>query len=184
MHCELCDKEHEGKYGSGRFCGKVCARAFSTKAKRAEINEKVSKTLLNHPSKSKGTTGKKHSEESKTKIAGSLRERRAQRLALLTPEEIESREKIRKARNVARVMAYRARKYKATPPTADRKLINKIYEMCPAGYHVDHIHSLSTGGEHHQDNLQYLPGPENCRKCASRDYDKSLAIDWRTIVTL
>lgn len=36
---------HEGSYGSGRFCSTICARGFSTKFKRREINEKVSKTL-------------------------------------------------------------------------------------------------------------------------------------------
>ena len=43
--CENCEKEHSGEYGSGRFCGYVCARGFSTKSKRQEINLKVSKTL-------------------------------------------------------------------------------------------------------------------------------------------
>lgn len=33
--CENCIKEHDGSYGSGRFCSNKCARAFSTK------NEKV-----------------------------------------------------------------------------------------------------------------------------------------------
>lgn len=28
--CETCGKEHDGKYGSGRFCSKECARKFST----------------------------------------------------------------------------------------------------------------------------------------------------------
>jgi hypothetical protein len=51
-------------------------------------------------------------------------------------------------------------------------------------YHVDHIQALARGGAHHQDNLQYLPVSENCRKCADREYDKSKAIDWRTIVKL
>lgn len=45
MQCENCQVEHDGKYGSGRFCSSKCARAFSTKSKRSEINEKVSKTL-------------------------------------------------------------------------------------------------------------------------------------------
>lgn len=45
MKCEYCKKEHDGKYGSGRFCSCKCARGFSSKEKRAEINEKVSKTL-------------------------------------------------------------------------------------------------------------------------------------------
>jgi hypothetical protein len=79
-------------------------------------------------------------------------------------------------------MAYRARKYAATPDDADMALIRKIYENCPKGYHVDHIQALARGGPHHQDNLQYLPGPENCRKCADHEYDKTLVIDWRTLV--
>lgn len=45
MKCEYCSKEHDGKYGSGRFCCQECARGFSTKAKRKEINKKVSKKL-------------------------------------------------------------------------------------------------------------------------------------------
>ena len=31
MICENCGKEHDGSYGSGRFCCKECAKAFSTK---------------------------------------------------------------------------------------------------------------------------------------------------------
>lgn len=45
MKCENCCREHDGSYGSGRFCSTKCSRGFSTKAKRKEINEKVSKTL-------------------------------------------------------------------------------------------------------------------------------------------
>lgn len=45
MICEKCQEEYTVVYGSGRFCGAVCARGFSTFAKRAEINEKVSQTL-------------------------------------------------------------------------------------------------------------------------------------------
>lgn len=45
MFCENCNKEHIGNYGSGRFCCSKCARSFSTKNKRTEINKKVSKTL-------------------------------------------------------------------------------------------------------------------------------------------
>ena len=46
MKCENCDKEHDGKYSSGRFCGNKCARGFSTKAKRKEISERVRNTLI------------------------------------------------------------------------------------------------------------------------------------------
>ena len=45
MVCENCGSEHNGSYGSGRFCCEKCARGFSTKEKREEINEKVSKKL-------------------------------------------------------------------------------------------------------------------------------------------
>lgn len=41
--CENCQKEHNGTFGSGRFCSNKCAKGFSTKAKRSLINEKVSK---------------------------------------------------------------------------------------------------------------------------------------------
>lgn len=47
MNCENCNTEHDGSYGSGRFCSSKCARGFSTKSKRKEINDKVSKSLTN-----------------------------------------------------------------------------------------------------------------------------------------
>ena len=37
-NCENCEKEHDGIYGTGRFCSMKCARGFSTKSKRKEIN--------------------------------------------------------------------------------------------------------------------------------------------------
>lgn len=43
MECEFCKKNHDGSYGGGRFCCVKCAKAFSTKNKRKEINEKISK---------------------------------------------------------------------------------------------------------------------------------------------
>ena len=43
--CENCQKVHDGLYGSGRFCSTECARGFSTKDKRKEINETVGKKL-------------------------------------------------------------------------------------------------------------------------------------------
>ena len=48
MHniCENCGCSHDGSYGSGRFCSSKCARGFSTKSKRTEINKKVSTALF------------------------------------------------------------------------------------------------------------------------------------------
>lgn len=45
MICENCGSNHDGSYGSGRFCNAKCARGFSTKHNREEISRKVSKTL-------------------------------------------------------------------------------------------------------------------------------------------
>lgn len=45
MKCENCNNSHNGNYGSGRFCSNKCARCFSTKQKRLEINKKVSVKL-------------------------------------------------------------------------------------------------------------------------------------------
>jgi hypothetical protein len=177
MNCEYCESTHAGTYGTGRFCSSKCARGFSSKEKRKSINEKVSSALKGKSSKLKGRAGKKHDPETKERIRESLK----------TYYHIEHPEKVRteeqqKARNVANVIAYRARKKNALAEDADLELIRKIYESRPEGYHVDHIKALARGGLHHQDNLQYLPSFENCRKCADRKYDETLAIDWRTIV--
>lgn len=45
MICENCNIEHDGQFATSRFCSSKCARSFSTKNKRKEINEKVSKKL-------------------------------------------------------------------------------------------------------------------------------------------
>ena len=45
MKCEKCGEEHDGSYGSGRFCCSSCARSFSSFKKRNEINLKIKKTL-------------------------------------------------------------------------------------------------------------------------------------------
>lgn len=45
MRCENCKKYNDVSYGSGRFCSEKCARSFSTKIKRDEINRKVSLSL-------------------------------------------------------------------------------------------------------------------------------------------
>lgn len=43
-----------------------------------------------------------------------------------------------------------------TSENANHIWIDLIYEHCPEGHEVDHIIPLSKGGEHHEDNLQYL----------------------------
>lgn len=81
-----------------------------------------------------------------------------------------------------RVMAYRARKYNATPVDADKQLIKVIYDMCPTGYEVDHIIALAEGGQHHENNLQYLPALENRKKNKTQNYDRNLVLRWQDII--
>ena len=54
MVCEKCKNDHNGSYGSGRFCSSKCARSFSTSEKRKEINKKVSNTLKGYKTVSGG----------------------------------------------------------------------------------------------------------------------------------
>lgn len=39
MICENCGKEHDGSYGSGRFCSKECAHSFSSKNTTGQLKE-------------------------------------------------------------------------------------------------------------------------------------------------
>ena len=143
-------------------------------------NEKISKTLkerfANQEHHMLGTKGWKHSEEQKEHKRKKTLEH-WDKVGRLTDKQ-------KRAKNVANVLAYRARMNNAISETTDLSLIRKIYENCPEGYHVDHIVALASGGLHHQDNLQYLPVSENCRKGKNRNYDKSLAIDWKVYTVL
>lgn len=176
MKCENCDSLHDGTYGSGRFCTIKCARTFSSTVKREEKNEKISNSLKGKESPLKGRTSKR----------GALSKEHKERIKKGVSAFYEKNPKVteahKKAKNVSGVLAYRARKRNALPQNANLSLIKLIYENCPKGHHVDHIQALAAGGLHHEDNLQYLPVSENCRKCVDREYDKSLAIDWRMII--
>lgn len=54
MNCENCKQPHDGTFASGRFCNSKCARGFSSKAKRLEINAKISQALKGKTSPHKG----------------------------------------------------------------------------------------------------------------------------------
>ena len=42
--CEKCGKEHNGSYGSGRFCSKECAKSYSSKS-LDNTNKKLAKCI-------------------------------------------------------------------------------------------------------------------------------------------
>lgn len=67
-------------------------------------------------------------------------------------------------RKLADVRARQTAKLLRTPKWADLKEIQKFYENCPEGYHVDHVLPLrgkKVSGLHVMENLQYLPAKEN-----------------------
>jgi hypothetical protein len=56
---------------------------------------------------------------------------------------------------------------RATPPWANMKAIERIYQDCPDGFHVDHMIPLRgelVCGLHVENNLQYLPALDNTLK--------------------
>ena len=80
-----------------------------------------------------------------------------------------------KAVNAAKSARQRARKRKQTPPLSltDKQYVAAIYKRCQeltesTGilHHVDHIIPISTGGEHHPNNLQILTAEQNRKKGA------------------
>ena len=50
MICEYCGKEHDGTFGSGRFCSKYCSIAFSNTNRKVseETKRKISNSLAKH----------------------------------------------------------------------------------------------------------------------------------------
>ena len=141
-------------------------------------NEKISKSLKEHFAKNGHhnslRVGWKHTEEHKDHLRKKSLEA-ADKRGRVSDEH-------KKARNKANVYAWRARKYNAIIESSDLTLIREIYENCPIGYHVDHIQALANGGLHHQDNLQYLPVSENCRKGKDRAYDISKVLSWKDFI--
>ena len=142
--------------------------------KNEKISESLKKHFLENGHHSTGKPGWKPSEE--------MKELKRQKNIEAWDRKGRVSEAHKKAKNKANVYAYRARLRNAIPEDADLKLIQKIYLHCPEGYHVDHIVALAIGGQHHQDNLQYLPISENCRKGKDRNYDESQIINWRTVI--
>lgn len=168
MLCIKCHTDHDGSFGSGKFCSRPCAnsRTFTE-------DSKLKKSIANK-GKVSGFKGKTFQKDvldmlsEKKKAYWDLRGRVS--------------EEHKKSGNKAKVNAYRARKKTAIPLDADLALIKLIYESTPDGYQVDHIVALANGGLHHQDNLQYLPFRENARKGKRSVYNESLVVRWQDIL--
>lgn len=178
MLCLTCDKEHDGSYGSGKYCCRSCSNTrVRTDETKQKIADSVKQGLADGTIKRSSTKGMKlrpRTKEHSAKISDA-------RKAYWDSVGRKSDEELAKL-NVLNVQNYRARKYNATPDDVDFKLIRKIYESCPSGYEVDHIVPLVCGGQHHPDNFQYLPASENRKKNKTQNYDKSLVIRWQDII--
>ena len=77
MICENCGKEHNGEYGSGRFCCSKCARSFSTKNesnnyKYVVCSKCCAKKLVNKRSKTNWICDKCKPKNTKCPICGSM----------------------------------------------------------------------------------------------------------------
>jgi hypothetical protein len=173
--CPKCNNEHTK---SGVYCCRSCAnsRVWSEEDKEQKriSMQKYLLTLDVHPLK--GKPGRKHSDKEKKNL-------RKKSLSLWDKIGRKTKEHF-SLRNRINVANYRTRKYQATPDDADMQLIEEIYKNCPRGYDVDHIVSITNGGKHHQDNLQYLPLDQNRYVKNNRDtgYDLNLVVRWQDLI--
>ena len=78
--CELCDKEHDGTYASGRFCSSKCSHSAGSNFDRKERNRKIGDSLRGkkRPNKRGSPT-----EETKKKSSVSLYLYHAKKLELV-----------------------------------------------------------------------------------------------------
>lgn len=125
MKCEKCDIIHDGNYGSGRFCSSKCARSFSTKNKREEINEKVSKKLANNLN-SKGKPKYRFTDYDRTK--GKIQQKiNNERLILIKP--FNELSKTSKKKIIEKEQNYKCKECQ----------IEKVWNNKPLVFHLDHI---------------------------------------------
>ena len=140
MQCELCGEGHYGNYGSGRFCSRTCARKFSTKEKRSEINKKVSEKLKKSPLSPKRT------EESR-RLA-------ALKLSKTCLDRLMTRDTATLSHALARIRVIVEQNYKCADCTLDSWMGQ------PLTLELEHKNGVNTDNE--RDNLKAL-----CPNCHS-----------------
>lgn len=101
--CENCSGVHDGSYASGRFCSVECSRGFSTKAKRLEINAKISAKTKGRPSARVYVTGYKRSPETVAKMRGAYKQR-------LTPKSFEESSQHEKKKRILAEQDFKCRR--------------------------------------------------------------------------
>lgn len=141
IYCPNCHKETKNP----KFCSRSCSASFNNRGVRRHGLPKSLCFLC-----------KKETKSAQRKFC-SRECRGIHSDSLSSPLE-------RKLKNRFYFMSYYLKKLKQTPPDADMAKIKEIYMNCPVGFEVDHIIPISKGGQHHQDNLQYLTISENRSK--------------------
>jgi hypothetical protein len=70
MKCEKCLIDHDGKYGSGRFCSSICSRSYSSNKNKEEKNKKISESLKGKYTGSENSHYKNGNDLNMKKFAG------------------------------------------------------------------------------------------------------------------
>jgi len=179
LFCKNCNKEHNGSFGSGKYCSRSCA---NSRDRSDETKRKISNSVKEGIKSGKIPTGCCKGVKHKLPRTTEHNEKLSKSIKKTWDKKGRKTAEQKKARVKAAVYAYRARKKNAIPTDADLILIKKIYESAPEGYQIDHIIPLSKGGLHHQDNLQYLPSKENQIKNNKLNYSSKNAIRWQDIL--
>lgn len=153
-NCENCLRDHDHSYGSGRFCSSKCARGFSTKLKRTEINERVSKTLTGRPNGHLGlTTPQNVRDKQSHSLSEFYKKNPKERKPLLS--YFQSGKKVGRAKLLEALSSigreYKCEKCGCLPVWQNEKLI----------IHIDHIDGNKLNND--QANLRFL-----CPNCHSQ----------------
>lgn len=144
MKCEYCSKEHNGEYGSGRFCSPQCARGFSTKAKRKEINKKVSKKISERNKEwfRNGWIPPIFTEEVRKKTLKALRDANKKRFAKLA--EKKTKMFVKQGRDILDITYGELEQYRKEHPVCE--ICGKEERACSNGKDkdnlcIDHCHN-------------------------------------------
>lgn len=152
-NCENCTLEHDGSYGSGRFCSRSCVCAFATKENREQVSLKISETL-----KKKGLIPKNpfprgwnHTESGKLM----LKKIRATGHPVRIPDDLVF------VVNSGHSSVAKARFYSKTPDICTKCGQGPTWQNLPLRFHVDHKNGDS--GDNRWENLAKL-----CPNCHSQ----------------